>query len=386
MSATPGAIVRKGGITGTVFVISLIIVAAGAGLGGYFLNAILHPGIPTTELSGAGSSLVYPILQTWTSNYHSLHSNIQINYLSVGSGAGVTDFQQKVVDFAGTDAAPDAPTLASMNTTLTIPETIGAITLAYNVPGLLTGLQLNETIISRIFSANSTISMWDDPAIKALNPALSSSLPSHSIQTVHRGDSSGTTFIFEGYLRAAGPTIWNATQSKSWPSKGVVSGLAGQQNAGVATYVLQTPYSIGYVEVAYALQNNMNVAYVQNKDRTEFVQPTLANITSAVANADTSSLPTGLQSWSSVSMILQHGANSYPIVGLTYIIVYQNLNVRPLMSLDKAKALVDFIWYVVHDGQSASANLDYAALPQSIVTIDVTSIQSITYNGQSLPT
>lgn len=386
MSATPGAIVRKGGITGTVFVISLIIVAAGAGVGGYFLNAILHPGTPTIQLSGAGSSLVYPILQTWTSNYHNLHSNIQINYQSIGSGAGVTDFQQKVVDFAGTDAAPDANTLAGMNTTLTIPETIGAVTLAYNVAGVPTGLQLNETVVARIFNGTGPagITYWNDSAIAALNPGLS--LPHNQIQTVHRGDSSGTTFIFEGYLLQAGPSIWNFAQSKSWPNKGVVVGSAGQQNTGVATDVIQTPNSIGYVEVAYALQNNMNVAYVQNKDRSAFVKPALANITSAVANANTGNLPTGLQSWSTVSMILEHGTNSYPIVSLTYIIVYQNLNVRPLMSLDKAKALVDFIWYVVHDGQSASSSLDYATLPLSIVTIDETSIQSITYNGQSLPT
>jgi phosphate transport system permease protein/phosphate transport system substrate-binding protein len=140
------------------------------------------------------------------------------------------------------------------------------------------------------------------------------------------------------------------------------------------------------VEVAYALQNNMNVAYVQNKDRSSFVKPALANITAAVSNSDVSSLPTGLQDWSAVSLILEPGTNSYPIVSFTYIIVYQQLNVRPLMTLDKAKALVDFIWYMVHDGQSAGASLDYATLPQSIVTIDETSIKSITYNGQNLPT
>jgi phosphate transport system permease protein/phosphate transport system substrate-binding protein len=141
------------------------------------------------------------------------------------------------------------------------------------------------------------------------------------------------------------------------------------------------------VEVAYALQNNMNVAYVQNKDRSSFVKPTLANITAAVSSANPSTLPTGgLQDWSAVSLLLEPGANSYPIVSFTYIIVYQQLNVRPLMTLEKAKTLVDFIWYMVHDGQSAGASLNYATLPQSIVTIDETTIKSITYNGQSLPT
>ena len=384
MTSAPGQIVRRGGISRTIFVISLVIVAVVAGLGGYFTNAFLNPGVPTIQLSGAGSSLVYPLLSQWTSNYHGLHSNVQINYQSVGSGTGVTDFTNKVVDFAGTDAAPvpygsTGSTLP--NSTLTIPETIGAVTLAYNIPGVPTGLHLNENVIAKIF--NGAITYWNDSSITALNNGLN--LPHNPITTVHRSDSSGTTFIFEGYLLKS--SFWPFTpQSKSWPSGAGGTSLAGAQNVGVANFVSTTPNSVGYVEVAYALQNNMNVAFVQNKARSSYVQPTLTNITAAVSNADVSSLPTGLQDWSAVSLILEPGANSYPIVSFTYIIVYQQLNVRPLMTLDKAKALVDFIWYMVHDGQSAGASLNYATLPASIITIDETSIKSITYNGQSLPT
>lgn len=379
MTSVPGQIVRRGGISRTVFIISLVIVAVAAGLGGYFTNAFLNPGTPTIELTGDGSSLVYPILSQWTSNYHGLHSNVQINYQSVGSGTGVTDFTNKVVDFAGTDAAPVPSSLP--NTTLTIPETIGAVTLAYNIPGVPTGLHLNENLTAEIF--NGAITYWDNASITGINNGLS--LPHNLITTVHRSDSSGTTFIFEGYLLKS--SFWPfIPQSKSWPSGARGASLAGAQNNGVATDVLTTPNSIGYVEVAYALQNNMNVAYVQNQARSSYIKPTLANITAAVSSADVSSLPTGLQDWSAVSLILQPGANSYPIVSFTYIIVYQQLNVRPLMTLDKAKALVDFIWYMVHEGQSAGASLNYATLPASIVTIDETSIKSITYNGQSLPT
>ena len=379
MASVPEQIVRRGGISRTVFVISLVVVAVAAGLGGYFTNAFLNPGTLTLQLSGSGSSLVYPLLSQWTSNYHGLHSNVQINYQSVGSGAGVTDFQNKVVDFAGTDAAPVPST--NPNVTLTIPETIGAVTLAYNIPNVPTGLQLNENVTAEIF--NGTITQWNDPAIMALNNGLN--LPSNTITTVHRSDSSGTTFIFEGYLLKS--AFWFAPQSKSWPGKAGGNSITGLQNTGVANQVSNTPNSIGYVEVAYALQNSMNVAYVQNKERSSFVKPTLANITAAVSSADPSTLPTGgLQDWSTVSLLLEPGANSFPIVGVTYIIVYQQLNVRPLMTLDKAKALVDFLWYVVHDGQAAGANLDYATLPGSIVTIDETSIKSITYNGQNLPT
>jgi len=379
MTSVPGQIVRRGGISRTVFIISLVIVAVAAGLGGYFTNAFLNPGTPTIELTGDGSSLVYPILSQWTSNYHGLHSNVQINYQSVGSGTGVTDFTNKVVDFAGTDAAPFPSSLP--NTTLTIPETIGAVTLAYNIPGVPTGLHLNENLTAEIF--NGAMTYWDNSSITGINYGLS--LPHNLITTVHRSDSSGTTFIFEGYLLKS--SFWPfIPQSKSWPSGARGASLAGAQNNGVATDVLTTPNSIGYVEVAYALQNNMNVAYVQNQARSSYIKPTLANITAAVSSADVSSLPTGLQDWSAVSLILQPGANSYPIVSFTYIIVYQQLNVRPLMTLDKAKALVDFIWYMLHEGQSAGASLNYATLPASIVTIDETSIKSITYNGQSLPT
>ena len=379
MTSVPGQIVRRGGISRTIFVISLVVAVVAAGLGGYFINAFLNPTAPTIELTGDGSSLVYPLLSQWTSNYHGLHSNIQVNYQSVGSGAGVTDFTNKVVDFAGTDAAPVPSSLP--NTTLTIPETIGAVTLAYNIPGVPTGLNLNENLTAEIF--NGAITYWDNASITGINNRLS--LPHNLITTVHRSDSSGTTFIFEGYLLKS--SFWPfAPQSKSWPSGARGASLAGAQNNGVATDVLTTPNSIGYVEVAYALQNNMNVAYVQNQARSSYIRPTLANITAAVSSADVSSLPTGLQDWSAVSLILQPGANSYPIVSFTYIIVYQQLNVRPLMTLDKAKALVDFIWYMVHEGQSAGVSLNYATLPGSIVTIDETSIKSITYNGQSLPT
>src|SRR6266436_8279194 len=258
MTSVPGQIVRRGGIGKTIFVISLVIVGVAAGLGGYFTNALLHPGAPTIELTGDGSSLVYPLLSQWTSNYDGSHSNVQINYQSVGSGTGVTDFQNKVVDFAGTDAAPipyGSTGTTLPNTTLTIPETIGAVTLAYNIPGVPTGLHLNENITAEIF--NGAITYWDNVSITGLqNPGFT--LPHNPITTVHRSDSSGTTFIFEGYLLKS--PFWLFTpQSKSWPSGARGASLAGAQNNGVATDVLTTPNRIGYVEVAYALQNNMNV-------------------------------------------------------------------------------------------------------------------------------
>src|SRR5438309_9605239 len=168
MASVPGQIVRRGGISRPIFIISLVAVAVVAGLGGYFTNAFLHPGVPTIELNGDGSTLVYPVLSAWTSNYNKLHSNVQINYQPVGSGTGVTDFTNKVVDFAGTDAAPVPSSLPTV--TLTIPEPVGAVTVAYNLPGVQTGLHLNETVAVEIFNGN--ISKWNDPAIIVLNHGL----------------------------------------------------------------------------------------------------------------------------------------------------------------------------------------------------------------------
>src|SRR5438309_11005033 len=169
MASVPGQIVRRGGISRPIFIISLVAVAVVAGLGGYFTNAFLHPGVPTIELNGDGSTLVYPVLSEWTSNYNKLHTNVQINYQPVGSGTGVTDFTNKVVDFAGTDAAPVPSSLP--NVTLTIPETIGAVTLAYNIPGVQTGLHLNETVTAEIF--NGAITYWDNASITGINNGLS---------------------------------------------------------------------------------------------------------------------------------------------------------------------------------------------------------------------
>ena len=380
MTNVPGQIVRRGGISRTIFVISLVIVAVAAGLGGYFSYGLLHPS-PVLTLTGSGSTLVYPLMSAWTSNYNSMHSNVQINYGPVGSSNGITDFTNKIVDFAGTDAAPTAASLAGLNATLMIPETIGAVTVAYDAQGLSTGLHLNRTVIAEIFQGN--ITNWSAGDIQYLNPGLT--LPNQQITTVHRSDGSGTTFIFTSYLSTAGNWKFNPP-SKSWPTTPAPGALGGNGNQQVATDILSTPYSIGYVEVAYALQNNMSIGYVQNHDNSSFVKPTLANITAAVSSY-AASFPPGSQSWSSVSLLNEPGTNSYPIVSFTYLLVYQQLNLVPLMTLERSKALVDFLWYIVHQqGQTVATGLTYAALPQQVVTIDETTIQSITYNGQTLPT
>ena len=374
-----------------IFIISLVVVAVISGVTGYFSYGYLHPGPPTVTLNGAGATFPYPFLSAVITNYSRIHPNVQINYSPVGSGAGKTNLKNKLVDFAASDAPLSvSETSALPAAALTIPETIGAVVVAYNVlesdgtTHLPIGLRLNSTVIAMIFLGS--ITNWNDPMIQNLNPSIASLLPNHAISVVHRADGSGTTFVFTGYLKSAPGNIWTPGQATSvqWP---VGSGAYGNQ--AVAGYIIGTPYTIGYVELAYALTNPMQYSFVQSaSDPTSFVRPSLTNVTYAVTNATSAiTLPQGNQSWASVNLLNANGANSYPIVSFTYLLVYRELSIVPGMTSDKAKALVDFLWFTVHtQGQAQGPPLAYVPLPNSVILIDEASIKSITFNGQTLPT
>jgi len=334
----------------------------------------------TIILKGAGATFPQPFLNATITTYTTqVRTNVQINYQSVGSGQGIQSLTSKTVDFAASDAPlSDSQRQAAPNT-LHIPETIGAVTLAYNLPGISSGLHLTGQVIANIFLG--TITNWNDPAITALNP--STTLPDHAISTVHRSDGSGTTNIFTRYLSNVSST-WNSTvgfgTSVQWPGTNAI-GASG--NANVASTVIQTQYAIGYVELAYALKNSMTVASVQNPAG-NYIAPALESTTAAVQSG-ASSLPAGDQSWYEVSLLNTPGQQAYPIVGFTYLLVYKELNVIPGMDQNKATQLVQYIWYVVHDGQQLAPALEYASLPTNVVQIDETTIRSITFNGQQLP-
>jgi len=261
---------------------------------------------------------------------------------------------------------------------LHIPETIGAIVITYNLPGVPSGLRLTGPVIANIYLG--TITKWNDPAIAALNPTVN--LPNQDIIKVRRSDSSGTTNWFTKYLSAVSPA-WNTQVGSGttvqWP--GVTIGASG--NANVAATVNQTQYSIGYVELAYALQNNMPVAAIQNPAG-NFVMPSLASTTAAAESLPTSGLPAGSGDWTGVSLLNTPGSQAYPIVTPTYLLVYEELNVIPGMTLDKARQLVDFLWYVIHEGQQFAPGLQYAPLPSNLVQLNEATIRSITFNGQPL--
>ncbi len=329
-------------------------------------------------ITGAGSTFVFPLMDTWRVEYNKIHQNIQLNYQSIGSGAGIKLLQQKSVDFAASDAPLQPSETAKAQGVLTIPESIGGITIAYNIPGIDKGLKLTGPVIAKIFMGD--ITSWNDPAIANLNPGAN--LPNQKIVIAHRADGSGTTYAFTDYLSKVS-SDWKSKvgQGKTvpWPV-----GTGGQGNAGVATIVKSTPYAVGYIELAYAVQNNMAYAFVQNADGSAFVEPTIDTVTADAAVAG-SNLPTADGDWSQVSIVNQPGKNSYPISTLTYVMIYKDLSTVNGETQDKAKEVIDFLTWVIHDGQQYSSGLLYVPLPDSIKKIDEQGLAQVTFTGGAVP-
>jgi len=310
--------------------------------------------------------------------YNKIHPDVTLNYQSIGSGAGVKLHTTKSIDFGASDAPLQPSEAAAAPGTLHIPEAIGAVTVTYNLPGIDKGLKLTGPIVADIFGGK--ITKWNDKPIADINPTLT--LPDQDIVVTHRSDGSGTTFVFTSYLSAVSPD-WKAnvgaSKSVPWPV-----GVGGNGNAGVASVVKSTAYSIGYVELAYVMQNNMSYAFIQNADGTNFVEPTLETIAADATSAATN-LPSPDGDWSKVSIVNEPGENSYPISSLTYLLVYKDLGQISGMTKDKAMAVVDFISWAVHDGQQYSSALLYVPLPDTVVKLDEQAISQIQYNGAPVP-
>jgi phosphate transport system substrate-binding protein len=338
-------------------------------------TATVNPSV-SVKLTGAGSTFINPVLSAMITAYQTATPTVAINYQSVGSGAGISALEGKTVDFAASDAPLQAADIAKTPNALTIPMTIGAVTVAYNIPGVKSNLHLTGKVIADIFSGN--VTTWNNAEIQSLNSNVT--LPTNSILVVHRSDSSGTTFVFTGYLTQQS-AAWNKTygQAKSigWPV-----GLGANGNAGVAGVVQGTTYTIGYVELAYALANNMAVASVQNAAG-NWILPTLAS--SAAAASSVSNLPAGNGVWSTVNLLNQPGATTYPIVTFSYVIVYKDLSTNPDLNVNSAGALVKFLWWAVNTGQGQAQALSYVPLPANVLAVDETTIQSITFGTTSLP-
>ena len=323
----------------------------------------------TGTINGAGSTLAAPIYQQWGSTLSK--QGITLNYNPVGSGAGVAQLQSGTVDFAGSDPAMKPTEVAKAKGAVAqFPIAFGAITVAYNLSGVKSGLKLDGKTIADIYLGK--VKTWSDPEIKALNPGMT--LPSTSITVVHRSDASGTTKGFATFLSDYSPA-WTAAAGKpdktvKWPT-----GTGAAKNAGVAASVKQTAGAIGYVEQAYALQNGMTYASVKNSKGT-FILPTLA-ATSAAADGIT--VPPDL----TISAINSPNATAYPIVSQTFVLVYKDM-CKAGVAKNAASAVKALLSYGLGAGQQVEQQLTYAPLPSSLLAKDQAQLGTLTCNGAAL--
>jgi phosphate transport system substrate-binding protein len=300
-------------------------------------------------------------MSTWAYAYQQAHPGVTINYQAKGSGAGISQYKEGTVDFGASDAPLSDSDLKSMPTpTVQFPVVAGGTALAYNLPDIASGLKLSDDVLADMFLGK--IKSWNDPRIVALNADLK--LPSTAITVCHRSDGSGTTYIFTDYLCAVSPA-WKSGpgmgKTVNWPT-----GNGGTGNDGVASDVKSTPGAIGYVELAYAIQTKMTYAALKNKSG-NFVSPSVESTAAAVAAA-ADTLKKDVRS----SIVNEDGKDSYPIAGMTYVILSKTPK-------DKAKAasIVDFMKWVLGDGQNASKTLQYAPLPKPITDLGQSAIAEI---------
>src|SRR6266516_4203727 len=315
-----------------------------------------------SQLNGAGSTFINPLFSKMFAEYPNAKCGLNVNYQSVGSGAGINDLLQGIVNFGATDAPMSATQLAqsTKGSIVHIPLTIGAVDVSYNLSSVSGHLNLTGPVIANIYLG--TVKYWDDPQIKAINSGMS--LPHQTITVVHRSDGSGTTGIFTHYLSAVSPD-WQskvgAGTTVNWPT-----GVGGKGNAGVAAQVKSTAGSIGYNELAYVLANNIQYAAVENANK-KFVLPSVESATAASQNIST--FPDDLRFY----FVNAPGDGSYPVTGFTWVVVYQNQS-----NTDKGKAVANMLWWVTHDGQQYATSLNYVPLPQTVVTKDEAKIKSMT--------
>jgi phosphate transport system substrate-binding protein len=325
----------------------------------------------SATLNGGGSTFQAPLVSEWANRFKT-STGTTVNYQPVGSGAGIAQLTAGTVDFAGSDAVmkPEELTAAKpKGTPVHIPIALGAVTVSYNLDGVKAGLKLDGPTVANIYLGK--ITKWNDAAIAGLNPGVT--LPSTTITVCHRSDESGTTKNFTAFLAdyskawANGP---GSDKSVQWPT-----GTGAKGNDGVAGCVKQTPGAVGYVEQAYALQNNFTTAAVKNKAG-KWVEPSLAATSAAGEGANP---PASLE----FSTIDAPGAGSYPITAVTFQIVWQD-SCKAGIKSDVASSLKSWLTYILGDGQKVAPQLEYAALPTSIQTQAQAKVDGLLCNGQPI--
>jgi phosphate transport system substrate-binding protein len=303
-----------------------------------------------TTLNGAGATFPYPMYSKWFSEYNKLHSDVQINYQSIGSGGGIRQVLNGTVDFGASDGPMTDEQLSQSKTKiLHIPTVMGAVVPAYNIPGVSGEIKFTPEVLAGIYLQK--ITNWNDPAIAKVNPGVN--FPNQSIIVIYRSDGSGTTFIFTDYLSKVSKD-WSNIVGKGTSVKWPV-GMGGKGNEGVAGQVRQLQGSIGYVELIYAVQNKITYGSVRNAAG-NFVTASLDGVTEAAATAKT--MPADFR----VSITNAPGKTAYPISSFTWLLIP-----TPAKDPKKGKIIADFLDWMVTDGQKMTSQLSYAPLPASVV-------------------
>jgi phosphate transport system substrate-binding protein len=314
-----------------------------------------------TQINGAGATFPNPIYTKWFSEYNKLHGDVLINYQSVGSGAGIQQMIKKTVFFGATDGPMTEEQLQSApGKILHFPTVLGAVVPVYNVPGISQELKFSGEVLANIILGKLT--KWNDAALAKLNPGVN--LPSTDVTVVHRSDGSGTTYIFVDYLSKVSPdfkkTVGVATSVK-WPV-----GVGAKGNEGVSGLVSQTPGSIGYVELIYAMQNKIAYGSVQNMNG-KFVKASTDAVTAA-ASAAATKMPADFR----VSITNAPGDDVYPISSFTWFLLYQDAQDKK-----QAKTMVDFLKWALTDGQKFAPDLGYAPLPKPVVDMEMKALAQV---------
>jgi len=350
-----------------IVIIALLLASACSSSNTTSQPANTAPNDSTVSLNGGGATFPNPLYTKWFDEYYKI-TGIRINYQAIGSGGGIQQITAGTLDFGASDGimTPEQQAAAesARGPIQHIPMTSGAVAVVYNVQGLSSGLlKLSGDVLANIFLKK--ITKWNDPAIAGLNPGLN--LPGSDIAVVHRSDGSGTTAIFTYYLSQVSEewknSVGSATSVK-WPGD-----IGGQGNAGVAGQVQQIPGAIGYVEVAYAKQNNLAYALLRNSSG-NFIEPSIEATTRA---AEGITLPDDMK------IMIANSANpqAYPIAGFTWILAYVNQNDQ-----QKGKALAEMLWWAIHDAQRFATPLDYAPLSSEAVEKAEQQIKKMNFQGQ----
>jgi phosphate transport system substrate-binding protein len=320
-------------------------------------------------LNGAGSTFVYPVMGRWIRDFQQTHTNVRINYQSIGSGGGIQQVRSGTIDFGASDAPLSDEDMGKMAPVIQIPESAGPICVTYNLDGLQKPLQLSSDALAGIFLGK--ITSWQDPLLKNDNPGQN--LPNTKITVIHRAEGSGTTAAFTTYLSAVSPE-WAQQVSKGtsvkWPT-----GLGAKGSEGVTGQVKQSPGTISYVELTYATQNKLPVAAIKNQAG-NYVLPSTAGTTAAI---DAFKNQLAKDPRTPIANPPASAADAYPISTLTFLIIPKDGK-----DAQRRAALKQFIAYVVTDGQQAASGLNYAPLPDAVKQQDVQALSQLTVNGSPI--